>query len=272
MTDTRIEQTITVGRDDWSTAVDCLAEHLPLSKSKLRDALNKGAVWYHREGQSKPERLRMAKAELRVGDELSIYYDTERLTLGFKQVDVVDDQHDFSVWYKPAGMPMQGDQWSDFHCFERQLEQACQMSRQHWILTPLEADVSGLVLVAHHARMAEQWTSVMKQGQLHGVHELEVQGELPESGELVHTDSGKTRFTRTAYHIDTGVSKANVTSTDVNLIALRTHWANQQCYVLGDTTFDEEQMYRDERKQVLVSFQVDAGVRAYPYQVSLLDE
>ena len=67
-----IECELEVSSDDWSQAAAFLADHLPLSKSRVKEAMNAGAVWHCRGEQR--ERLRRARAELLPGDRVQVFY------------------------------------------------------------------------------------------------------------------------------------------------------------------------------------------------------
>ncbi|MDD9893840.1 MAG: RNA pseudouridine synthase, partial [Gammaproteobacteria bacterium] len=54
------------------SALDCLAANCELSRTRLKQVMQCGAVWLTR-GQN-TKRLRRAKADLQVGDELHMYY------------------------------------------------------------------------------------------------------------------------------------------------------------------------------------------------------
>ena len=67
----KLSLTKTVGPYDLPTACDFLAACTSLSKSRIKDAMIKGAVWLKR--KKKQQRLRRATAGLKPGDVLSIY-------------------------------------------------------------------------------------------------------------------------------------------------------------------------------------------------------
>ena len=69
-----------IGHNNLLNACSFLAEHTQLSKMKVKDAMNKGAVWIKRTGR-KNDRLRKAKANLSQGDIISIFYDSDNLSM-----------------------------------------------------------------------------------------------------------------------------------------------------------------------------------------------
>jgi 23S rRNA-/tRNA-specific pseudouridylate synthase len=66
--------TQTVGPNDPATACDFLAAFTSLSKSRIKNAMTKGAVWLKRP-KHKHQRLRRATAEL---EPVELYYKPER--------------------------------------------------------------------------------------------------------------------------------------------------------------------------------------------------
>ena len=77
-----IEICLTIDADSSHLkASQLLANHTNLSQAKIKDAMQKGAVWLLR-GKSK-RRLRRASKPLLVGDKLELNYNTERSVLLF---------------------------------------------------------------------------------------------------------------------------------------------------------------------------------------------
>ena len=70
----------TVGPDDPKTVIEFLAGHSGISKVRIKDAMNKGAVWLKRT-QGKQYRIRRAATILKPGDHLWFYYDEKLLAL-----------------------------------------------------------------------------------------------------------------------------------------------------------------------------------------------
>ncbi len=91
--------------------VDFLAQQSRLSKSKVKTAMTRGAVWINRGG--KTNRLRRAKARLTPGDMISLYYSEKVLDTVPPTPTLVDDQGAFSVWEKPAGLMSGGSRFGD---------------------------------------------------------------------------------------------------------------------------------------------------------------
>ena len=68
-----------VAAHDPHVACDFIAQYAELSKSRVKDAMNKGAVWLTRAGRGR-QRLRRATAELKNGDRVELFYDEQILS------------------------------------------------------------------------------------------------------------------------------------------------------------------------------------------------
>ncbi|MDH5361443.1 MAG: RNA pseudouridine synthase, partial [Gammaproteobacteria bacterium] len=85
-----------------SMAIDLLAGVCELSRAQLKQAMQKGAVWYTRGKHT--QHLRRAKKLLQPGDSLHLYYDEKVLGETVDGAELIADEGDYSVWYKPYGM------------------------------------------------------------------------------------------------------------------------------------------------------------------------
>ena len=145
-------------------AVEFLAGQTPLSRNRIKDAMNKGAVWLLREG--KERRLRRARTRLFVGDRLSLFYDSQILATTVPSPRLLMDQRDFSLWDKPPGMLSQGTRFGDHLSLMRWLEASGMPERRHWLIHRLDREASGVILVAHSRAMAGQLSALFQNGQV----------------------------------------------------------------------------------------------------------
>ena len=137
-----------VSIDDPRTACDFLVKHTRLSKSRIKDAMNKGAVWIRRE-KGKQYRIRRATAALKTGDYLSIYYDDKLLALSPLRPECIGDQRRYSAWFKPAGLMSQGTKYGDHCSLLRRAELFFKSRRKVFPVHRLDREASGIVLIAH---------------------------------------------------------------------------------------------------------------------------
>lgn len=132
------------------TAVEALSEASGLPRQRIKDAMSKGACWWTHKG--KQVRLRRATRELKPGTRLQLHYDDQVLARKPEPAELLQDRERYTVWFKPHGMLSQGSQWGD-HCSllrfaEIQLKRPCHLVHR------LDADASGLMLIAHDPKAA----------------------------------------------------------------------------------------------------------------------
>ena len=156
----RLQITVEVTASE-QLAVELLAQASGLSKLRIKDAMQKGAVWLQRSrgsaagrNRSRPRRLRRVKAPLQPGDTLHLNFDEQVLAQQALPATQVASQAGYSVWDKPAGMLCQGSRWSDHTSLERWVAQQHPDSGPVFIVHRIDRMASGLVLLAHSQAMA----------------------------------------------------------------------------------------------------------------------
>lgn len=132
--------------------IELLAKHhSQISKQKLKKALSFGAVWLTKGKQA--NRIRRAKKELLIGDEVHLYYDESILFKSIQPAHLVADEVAYSVWNKPCGMFSQGSKWGDHSSICRWIELNQMPNRQCYLVHRLDRATSGLMLVAHSKKI-----------------------------------------------------------------------------------------------------------------------
>jgi len=147
--------------------LDCvafLAQATGLSKSAVKAAMAKGALWYA--DQHKPKRLRRKSVQLAAGTELHFYFDSQLLDQVPRCPTLVEDCVSFSVWDKPAGMSMQGSKWCDHTAFERWVSVNYLAGGQVYLVHRLDRWTSGLVMVAHSKKVAARLAALFADRQI----------------------------------------------------------------------------------------------------------
>lgn len=138
------------------TVVDFLADELPLSKSKIKDAMQKGAVWLRR-GDEEPMRLRRAKEFIKLDDEVHLYYDPVFLAAETPKLELIADCESYSVWRKPEGILQEQSLFGDHLNIEKVVDiSVCKDKDCHWIY-PSQIPSYGLFLIAHTRNMAARF-------------------------------------------------------------------------------------------------------------------
>ncbi len=235
-----IQEKRTVSREDWTQAIRFLDEHFPLSRSKLKDAMNKGCVWRTRRGER--IRMRRAQTEIRHGDVIELFYNAEALRYLPKAVELIEDCEQYSVWNKPAGMPIAGDDWGDYNSLLRQVELMCQGERVVLAVQTLDVEATGVVVVAHQPQVAERLRQLFASGQVQQHYRAEVLGEIAESGTITAALDGQaavTTFQRVNYNDYAGRSRVDAELPSGIPDQLRRHLEGIGHPVMGDALYGE---------------------------------
>ncbi|HXH04263.1 MAG TPA: RluA family pseudouridine synthase [Candidatus Competibacteraceae bacterium] len=159
------------------TACDYLAEHSALSRSAIKDAMNKGAVWLGRwNGRSRTrKRLRRATTELRDDDILELYYDPAVLALEPPAAALLAREARYSVWYKPPGLLAQGTLYGDHCSMLRQVEKGVGAA---YLVHRLDREAGGLMLFAHDGAAAGRLSALFQGRSIGKRYRLQVVGDL----------------------------------------------------------------------------------------------
>ena len=148
-----IDAVLEVEAGDPQIAIDFLVANVNLSKSRLKDLMNKGGVWrVDQRGQR--ERIRRAMTDVLVGEQIEIFYNDELLALKPQRAELIEDLGQYSVWNKPADMPLEGSDWGDFNSFARAVELEFSPPRECFWLTALDYQAAGLLVLAHSRKTA----------------------------------------------------------------------------------------------------------------------
>lgn len=134
------------------TAVALIADNTDLSKQKIKLAMKHGAVWLT-QGKS-TKRLRRATKKLKQGDIVDLYYDQQLLSTAPPEPQLIKDEGQYSIWFKPYGLLSQGSKWGDFHTINRFAELNLTPQRPAFIVHRLDRAASGLMLIAHSKQAA----------------------------------------------------------------------------------------------------------------------
>lgn len=230
----------TVQSSDPAVASDLLVARTSLSKTKIKDAMSKGAVWLT-PARGSAKRLRRATATLRVGDRIELHYDAELLARTVPDSPLITDRRHYSVWFKPAGVLAQGTKEGDHCSLLRQTELYFNPLRPVFLVHRLDREAAGLMVVAH-SRIAAARLSALFQGQ--GVfkrYRVKVRGciepvhgaiDFPLDGKTAHTEYERESFDETA-----NTSTLSVVITTGRLHQIRRHLAQAGFPVMGDPQY-----------------------------------
>lgn len=224
-------------------AIAILAAAIPeLAKGRLKDAMNKGAVQL----LARPvKRLRRAQYALQAGQVLQLHYDADILNRSCPPATMIADYRAYSIWFKPAGMLSQGNEWGDHLSLLRFAEQHFG-NRPVFLLHRLDREASGLVLVAHTKTAAAAFSKLIAAQQLSKTYLVQIKGRLaPDviaAGEITLPLDGKTcltRFKPRRYDPATDTSWLDIDLVSGRKHQIRRHFAAIGHPVMGDPRYGE---------------------------------
>ena len=158
------------------TAISLLAENTPLSKQQLKTAMTNGAVWL--QSQHGINRIRRAKKELKQGDSLHLYYDSEIQSQTTDPAMLIADKVEYSIWNKPYGMYSQGSKWGDHCTLYRWAEQHLESRRSAYLVHRLDRAANGLTIIAHNRKTAAAFAQMFKQHLITKHYRATVEGNI----------------------------------------------------------------------------------------------
>lgn len=224
------------------TAISLLTAVAPeLSKGRLKDAMAKGAVML----LSKPQkRLRRVQAMLRAGDKICLHYDDELLQRQCSPSQLIADERQYSIWFKPAGMLSQGNEWGDHLALLRAAEQFFQPARQVYLVHRLDREASGLVIIAHTKQAAAAFSQLIAERTINKDYLVRVKGALPEAllsakvlNQPLDGKDATTCFTLRRYDAATDSSWLDVELITGRKHQIRRHFSEAGYPVIGDPQY-----------------------------------
>jgi len=226
------------------TALDLLAEGTGLSKQRIKDAMNKGAVWWTLKG--KTLRLRRATKVLYKGSKIQFFYDEQVLSRKPESANLIYDGGNYSIWFKPAGMLSQGSQWGDHCSILRWVEvngqpNDGQRQRECFLVHRLDADAMGLIILAHDSQSAAKLSALFQARDMRKFYQAWVVDDCdaPATGRTLNDElDGKSAIT----HIKKVRVENNKTLLDVHIETgrkhqIRRHLANIDHPIVGDKLY-----------------------------------
>ncbi len=236
----RLTVRITIGPEDVGTACDLMAARAGLAKSRVKDAMCKGAVWLTGKRGGR-KRLRKATAQLGPGDILELSYDARLLAVKPPVAQCLHDAGQYSVWLKPAGLLAQGTDYGDHCSLVRQVEVHFRLKRPVLPVHRLDREAAGLMILAHTKAAAAKLSKLLQDNAIDKQYRVTVLGHpSPEQGEIELPLDNKpaiTRYTLTTYDQAGDTSVVEVTLKTGRLHQIRRHFAMLGHPVLGDPKY-----------------------------------
>lgn len=141
--------------------------------------MQKGAVWWSRGRRT--DRIRRRRT-LQAGDELYLYYNPDVLSTEPTPCDLIADETDYSVWFKPYGVRSQGSKWGDHCTVYRWAEQHLKPERPTFIVHRLDRAATGLMLIAHKKKVATALSKLFEARAIEKRYRAIVHGSFQDDG------------------------------------------------------------------------------------------
>lgn len=227
---------------DPEMVCEFLAGQCRLSKGKIKDAMQKGAVWSGK-SHGRQRRVRRAKTVLQAGDVISFYYDEELLARIPPTPWCLADHKGYSVWYKPAGLLAQGTNYGDHCSLGRQAQRLSGRGREVYVVHRLDREASGLMVLAHTREAAAGLSALFQRREVDKGYRVEVLGDplLKVASNIIDLPlDGKptiTLFAVESHYPHNNTSIVRVSIKTGRLHQIRRHFAMIGCPVIGDPVY-----------------------------------
>jgi tRNA pseudouridine32 synthase/23S rRNA pseudouridine746 synthase len=242
-------------------ACDVIATRSGLSKSQIKDAMNKGAVTLRRANRQKI--LRRAKTILRPGDQLQLNYDAAILAQQPLPLVCIADERAYSVWNKPAGMLAQGTLWGDHCALLRLVEQFFQPPREVFLVHRLDREAAGLMLIAHNKLASAKLSQLFQTNNVYKAYRTEVRGcpavvgesaviDFPLDGKPAHSE-----YRVLSYDDKTDIAQLEVVIRSGRKHQIRRHLDAIAHPVMGDPRYGQHNKTPDGMRLVATTLEFD---------------
>lgn len=249
---------------DPATAVEFLVHYSSLSKTVVKEVMNKGGAWLQPSGKRSLTRLRRATKPLKTGDYLELHYDRNVLSKTCDPGLCLHQNKLYSVWYKPAGQLAQGNQYSDHCSLMRQVEIMSASNAEVYLIHRLDREAAGIMLFAHTKNSAAKLSSLFAQNQINKQYRVQTKGDIGKvkgiTGEIHLPLDGKsaaTFYEVISYNASDDISTLEVTLKTGRYHQIRRHFAMLGFPVIGDPRYGSENKNRE-------------GLRLIAYALSFL--
>lgn len=250
-------------------AVDFLQEVSGLSKNRLKQVMQKGAVWVTHNKQVK--RLRRANKQLVAGDIIHFYHDDQVLSTVPPEPELITDEGEYSIWCKPYGLFSQGSKWGDHCTIHRWVELHHKPQRPAFIVHRLDRAASGLMIIAHSKKMAAVFSAMFRSGEITKFYHARVHGCFPETDkpvtyeDMLDDKTAVSHVTRLEYEPSSNVSLLKVNIETGRKHQIRQHLSMHGYPIEGDRLYGNN---TDTCNLKLISYGLDFispvdGVRKY---------
>lgn len=232
---------------DNSSAVELLANETGFSKQKIKQAMQKGAVWLT--DSKGTHRLRRHSKKLPPGSTLHFYFDPHVFNEEVEDAILICDETDYSVWYKPRGMVSQGSKWGDHNAINRWVERNLEPQRPAFVVHRLDRFASGLILIAHKKKMATALSDLFQKKHISKQYKAIVHGKFPQD-KITFRDEVEGKHAVTHASLLKYEQKSNISLLQVDIETgrkhqIRYHLSNAGFPIVGDRLFGDKNEVQD---------------------------
>ena len=269
MTHKHFERQITI-QDLKTSAVDLLSDATDLSKSVIKQTMQKGAVWITRINHT--QRLRRAKKQLQIGDQVYLYYDEKILNQTTEPAQLIANEQAYSIWFKPYGMRSQGSKWGDHTTIQRWADTHLHPQRPTFTVHRLDRAATGLILLAHKKQTATALAKLFETRTIAKKYRVVVHGQFfntPQTyTQSIDDRPAHSQATRLNYNPMQNRSLVDVTIQTGRKHQIRRHLADAGYPVVGDRLYGSTDHTKNlQLTAYSLAFQCPATLEAKTYQL-----
>lgn len=246
--------------NDPMILIDFLEAKSKLSKSVLKKVLNNGGVWVKKFKNTKLSRTRRATTELNKESYIEFFYDPEFVNLKVPEAKIVLDKKEWGLWYKPAGMLSQGNEYGD-HCTILRSVEKVKGPKKAYLVHRLDREAHGLILMAYTEKAASVFSQMWQKGRVNKIYKIIVLGDLrtkyPDgTGEINLKLDGKDA--KTSFKLINVIEDQSIVEVQIHtgrLHQIRRHFDSIGFPVMGDPKYGKGNKNKDGMK--LLSFKLE---------------
>ncbi len=153
--------------------IDYLEKYSGLSKSLIKKVLNNGGVHVRLFNSSKLARSRRATLDLNPESLVEFYYDPKITNAEIPIGVELTKFREWGLWYKPANLMAQGNEFGDHCSIERQVQKA---KNKAWLIHRLDREANGIMLFAYTQNAARIFSEIFQNRRVQKFYKVEVIG------------------------------------------------------------------------------------------------
>jgi tRNA pseudouridine32 synthase/23S rRNA pseudouridine746 synthase len=266
----------TAGPGHEGTVMDFLCAKTGLSRSRIKDAMSKGAVRI-KKNNAKMLPERKGSCVFSPGDYIEFYYDEQLLSRKPPSAKCLRDLVSYSVWHKPAGLMSQGTKYGDHCSILRQIEKHFQPARKVFPVHRLDREASGIMLVAHNREAAAKLSELFQTKKVVKEYSIEAFGNVNDLNcrEILFSLDGSsaiTEFTVISFDPDKNSSTVTALAKTGRYHQVRRHFNMTGHPVMGDPKYGQGNKNSEGMKLAAVALRYRCPVLKKDVEIRVPDE